>query len=54
MEPENQLDLFAPKQPEGEQPEPDEPEAKPEPDYSKKPGAIWNGRIWATDDDLAF
>ena len=35
---------------------PDEPKEKPETetDYSKKPGAIWNGVIWATDEDVAL
>lgn len=45
MELETQLDLFAPGQSQGEQPEPD---SRDEP----KPGAFWNGKIWVTNDDL--
>ncbi len=29
-------------------------EAKIEQDTPDKPGAIWNGRIWVTDDDIPF
>lgn len=47
MDTEKQFELF-------EQGETEQGEPVPEIDYSKRPGAVFNGKIWVSDEDLAF